>query len=84
MLDHGAKKDGGAGLGIVEATELSEKPKLVEATPIYYPIELKRKYGSRKFKAKVLIDDEGKVLFPKMVDRSNESKNASADLNVMY
>ena len=68
LLEHGAKIDEGQKLGITNVMALSEKPKIIEQTPIYYPMDLKRKYGSRKFKVKVLIDDEGKVLFPKMID----------------
>jgi len=68
LIDHGAVKDDGEGLGFVKAEELAEKPKIIEATPIYYPLDLKRKYGSRKFQVKVVIDEQGRVLFPKMVE----------------
>ncbi len=68
LVEHGAKKNTGEGLGIVNAGELSEKPRIIQATPIYYPLDLKRKYGSRKFKAKVVINDKGEVLFPRMID----------------
>jgi TonB family protein len=68
LIDHGAVKDDGEGLGFVKANELSEKPEIIEATPIYYPLDLKRKYGSKKFQVKVVIDEQGKVLFPKIIE----------------
>ncbi|MBN1904693.1 MAG: TonB family protein [Deltaproteobacteria bacterium] len=70
LIDHGAVKDDGEGLGFVKTEDLAEKPKIIEATPIYYPLDLKRKYGSRKFQVKVVIDEQGRVLFPKMVESS--------------
>jgi TonB family protein len=70
LIDHGAVQDDGEALGFVKAEELAEKPKIIEATPIYYPLDLKRKYGSRKFQVKVVIDEQGRVMFPKMVESS--------------
>ena len=68
LLEHGAVKDEGENLGFAKVEELSEIPEVIEATPIYYPLDLKRKYGSRKFLVKVVVDDQGRVLFPKMID----------------
>lgn len=70
LLDHGAQRDAGEDLGISSAEDLSEKPKIIETTPIYYPLDLKRKYGSRKFLVKVVVDGQGKVLFPKILESS--------------
>lgn len=68
LIKHGAKIDDGEGLGIVPIKDISESPKIIEATPVYYPLDLKRKYGSRKFHVKVVIDDQGRVFFPKIVE----------------
>lgn len=68
LIGAGAEKTTGEDLGIVSAENLSETPSILEYTSIYYPMELKRKYGARKFLVQVLINDQGEVLFPKMVD----------------
>jgi TonB family protein len=68
LIEHGAENRKDADLGIVSLKDLSEKPKVLESTSIYYPQDLKRKYGSRNFLIQVIIDDQGKLLFPKMIN----------------
>lgn len=68
LVADGAEKDAGGDLGIIPMPVLSEKPKILEYSDIYYPLDLKRKYGSRKFMVQILINEQGKVFFPKMVD----------------
>jgi TonB family protein len=68
LVEYGAEKSDGEELNIVSMKDLSEKPEIAEYTSIYYPLELKRKYGSRKFVIQIIIDENGEIRFPKMVE----------------
>jgi TonB family protein len=68
LIASGAEKNTGEALAIIPIKDLSERPRIVEHTGIYYPTDLKRKYGTRKFVVQIIIDEEGHVLFPKMID----------------
>jgi TonB family protein len=68
LISKGAKRDKGESLNIASPKELLEGPEAKETTPIYYPDDLKRKHGSLRLLLKVLINEEGKLLFPKMID----------------
>lgn len=68
LISRGAKRNEGESLNIASSRELLEGPKAKETTSIYYPEDLKRKHGSQRLLLKVLIDEEGTPLFPKMID----------------